>query len=174
MEAEDALSAIVPLTTAPAPRLAAAGAAALWLEWVAPARDARGRDNGGLAQLEYLLFMRGGFRQWTAGDRVRVSRLPPKTSMAGRKAAPFSGSVPCFGSYRLSTATAAALPRALPPATITRVHGAGATYDVRYDDGARERAVPRGRIQFLEVPPWTLVYRGADRRYVVEGVVPPR
>lgn len=61
----------------------------------------------------------------------------------------------------------------LLPAVITDTTATGGLFDIRWNDGERERGVRRNRIHRpASHPPWTIVYRGHDCRYAVEGMVP--
>jgi hypothetical protein len=93
MAVEDAHSSQWELTVAPVPYLTGATATALWIAWDRPllmgngtsvptatsctassaasASSSDGSDSGS-AQLEYALYMRGGWREWKTGDAVRV------------------------------------------------------------------------------------------------------
>lgn len=64
-------------------------------------------------------------------------------------------------------------PRLLP-AVITDASTGGGLYDIRWDDGERERSVHRYRIhrQIPPTLPWTVIYRGDECGYAVEGVIP--
>lgn len=65
------------------------------------------------------------------------------------------------------------LPKLLP-AVITGTSTAGGLFDIRWNDGERERGVRRNRIHRAASPrpPWTIIYEGEDCRYAVEGMVP--
>ena len=62
----------------------------------------------------------------------------------------------------------------LMPAVITDNSAAGGLFDIRWNDGERERGVRRNRIHrpASPCPPWTMIYRGTDCQYAVEGIVP--
>lgn len=62
----------------------------------------------------------------------------------------------------------------LLPAVITGTSVAGGLFDIRWNDGERERGVRRSRIHRAAspCPPWTIIYQGGDCRYAVEGMVP--
>ncbi len=62
----------------------------------------------------------------------------------------------------------------LMPAVITDNSAAGGLFDIRWNDGERERGVRRNRIHrpASPCPPWTIIYQGTDCHYAVEGVVP--
>lgn len=65
------------------------------------------------------------------------------------------------------------LPKLLP-AVITGTGAAGGLFDIRWNDGERERGVRRNRIHRAASPrpPWTIIYQGEECRYAVEGMVP--
>lgn len=72
-----------------------------------------------------------------------------------------------------SSAGRHSLPNLLP-AEITGTSAAGGLFDIRWNDGERERGVRRNRIHHAASPgpPWTIIYKGGDCRYAVEGMVP--
>jgi hypothetical protein len=102
MAVEDAHSSQWELTVAPVPYLTGATATALWIAWDRPLlmgngtsiptatsassataasnsdSNSDGSDNGSV-QLEYALYMRGGWREWKTGDAVRVQYAPKLT-----------------------------------------------------------------------------------------------
>lgn len=65
------------------------------------------------------------------------------------------------------------LPKLLP-AVITGAGAAGGLFDIRWNDGERERGVRRNRIHRAASPrpPWTTIYQGEECCYAVEGMVP--
>ncbi|CAN0148686.1 unnamed protein product [Ectocarpus sp. 12 AP-2014] len=198
MSAEDARSAIAELTMAPTPRLRCANSTTLWLEWDPPSTDAVGKPPD--CRLEYTLYMSGGFREWEVGDRVLVEYM----SRAQRKAAASNSTITTssvtdagslaggslsegssfFGDdqQRLSSVGGGSVESAtgreplpnLLPAEITATSVAGGLFDIRWNDGERERGVRRSRIHRAASPspPWTIIYRGTDCHYAVEGTVP--
>lgn len=62
----------------------------------------------------------------------------------------------------------------LLPAVITDTSAGGGLFDIRWDDGERERDVRRYRIHrdVNPPPPWGVIYEGDDCAYAVEGMVP--
>lgn len=62
----------------------------------------------------------------------------------------------------------------LMPAVITYASAGGGLYDIRWNDGEKEHGVNRCRIHRAvpPAPPWTIIYKGDDCRYAVEGMVP--
>lgn len=65
------------------------------------------------------------------------------------------------------------LPKLLP-AVITATGAAGGLFDICWKDGERERGVRRNRIHRAAspCPPWTIIYKGVECGYEVEGMVP--
>lgn len=57
--------------------------------------------------------------------------------------------------------------------TVTKDREDG-TFDLLYDDGSKEEAVPRPRISPEAPPQWAAVYRGAACHYEVIGLVPDK
>ncbi|CAM9581409.1 unnamed protein product [Hapterophycus canaliculatus] len=209
MIAEDSRSAIAELTIAPIPRLRCANNTTIWLEWDPPSVDAIGQPPG--RNLEYTLFMRGGFREWEVGDHVLVEHV----NRAQRRAAAFNSSITTcsvtdtdsLAGESLLGRASSSLPnrhgvfaggeaahealsnvdgeRAQPsaghqgvskvlPAVITDTTATGGLFDIRWNDGERERGVRRNRIRRAAPPhpPWTIVYQGYDCCYAAEGMVP--
>lgn len=62
----------------------------------------------------------------------------------------------------------------LLPAVIADTSAGGGLFDIRWDDGERERDVSRYRIhrEVHPPPPWGVIYEGGDCVYAVEGMVP--
>lgn len=83
------------LTIAPTPRLRYASSTTLWLEWDQPSVDSMGCPLHD--RVEYILYMRGGFREWEEGDRVLVEYV----GRAQRKAA--LPVVKCSGSSTITS-----------------------------------------------------------------------
>lgn len=209
------------LTVAPTPRLRCANSTTLWLEWSRPTVDAMG--NAPDDYIEYTLYMRGGFREWEAGDRVLVeymTRAQRKAATAGSST--ISTRITEFGSLVGETSplslggvigsngVIASDPAGviyngcgnedenscsnhggaeeggtvplesientakLLPAVITDTSAGGGLFDIRWDDGERERNVRRYRIhrEVHPPPPWAAIYEGGDNAYEVEGLVP--
>jgi hypothetical protein len=96
MAVEDAHSSQWELTVAPVPYATGATATALWIAWDRPllmgngtivptataataSSDASNGSDSDSVQLEYALYMRGGWREWKTGDAVRVQYAPKLT-----------------------------------------------------------------------------------------------
>lgn len=173
--------------------------------------------------VEYTLYMRGGFREWEAGDRVLVeymTRAQRKAATAGSttistratECGPYVGGTSSFGHGDVigsdeviqsdqsgsvghngcgnedfnscsnrgneegDTASLDPIENAvkLLPAVITDTSAGGGLFDIRWDDGERERDVSRYRIhrEVHPPPPWGVIYEGDDCVYAVEGMVP--
>lgn len=66
------------------------------------------------------------------------------------------------------------LPKLLPAVITGTASAADGLFDIRWNDGERERGVRRSRIHRAASPrpPWTIIYQGGECRYAVEGMVP--
>ncbi|CAM9290297.1 unnamed protein product, partial [Chrysoparadoxa australica] len=68
------------------PELTKASATTLWLTWKRPELDARGEPLSRSNEedpMVYTLLMRGGFRDWQVGDKVRVKYAPKSKAALG-------------------------------------------------------------------------------------------
>ncbi|CAN0505952.1 unnamed protein product, partial [Ectocarpus sp. 8 AP-2014] len=164
------------LTIAPTPRLRHANSTTLWLEWDRPSTDAVGKPPG--RRLEYTLYMSGGFREWEVGDRVLVEYM----SRAQRKAAASNSTITTSSVTDAGSLAGGSLSEGSSffsddqqrLSSITATSVVGGLFDIRWNDGERERGVRRSRIHRAASPspPWTIIYEGTDCHYAVEGMVP--
>eukprot|EP00903_Cladosiphon_okamuranus_P014179 g13176.t1 len=66
------------------------------------------------------------------------------------------------------------LPKFLPAVITGTSSAADGLFDIRWNDGERERGVRRNRIHRATSPrpPWTIIYQGEECGYAVEGMIP--
>lgn len=157
---EHVRSAVPPLTVAPPVTLHKASPCTMWLRWRAVPRDARRRP----CEPEFLLCMRGGFRELRVGEAVLVAWEPrPTTGDAADSDADSDASEAPGGG-----AAGAEFPG------VVAADPRDGAFDVEYEDGMVERGVPRRRIRPVDAGAWTPIYAGADNAYAVEALVPDR
>eukprot|EP00953_Heterococcus_sp_UTEX-ZZ885_P027089 14582-Heterococcus_DN1.PRE.2 len=149
MAVEDAHSSQWELTVAPVPYLTGATATALWIAWDRPllmcngtsiptatsASSATAASNSdsnsddsdtGSVQLEYALYMRGGWREWKTGDAVRVQYAPKLTQSLDVKVK--------SSSNRFTAAPHLALPPTTTTATTAKAVTVHTSVDADADD----------------------------------------
>lgn len=78
------------------------------------------------------------------------------------------------GESAQSSAGHHSLPKLLPAVITGTTTAVDGLFDIRWNDGERERGVRRNRIHrpASPRPPWTVIYQGGECRYAVEGMVP--
>jgi hypothetical protein len=153
MAVEDAHSSQWELTVAPVPYFTGATATALWIAWDRPllmgngtsiptatatsataasegSSDASGSGN---VQLEYALYMRGGWLEWKTGDAVRVQYAPKLTHSVDVKTK--------ASSNRFTAAPHLALPPAATTATTATTAKAPSLHTAADTDADDEQSV---------------------------------